>query len=113
MRFVPESGWWCGGRRSGETLRGVNPDSLGTEGASGRMCFWISPLFPPSCRAAYAKLDSRRKNRVSAGGRKMAGVKVTFSDVDGGAGESRLRGAYGPLVPNISALGLLYEIEHL
>ena len=43
----------------------------------------------------------------------MAGVKVTFSDVDEGAGESRLRGAYGPLVPNISALGLLYEIKHL
>ena len=39
----------------------------------------------------------------------MAGVKVIFPDVDGGAGESRLRGAYGPLVYFVSALGLLYE----
>ena len=68
-----------GGRRPGEMLRGVSPDSLGTEGASGRMCFWISPLFPPSCQAAYAEPEQPSKNRVSAGGRQNGGCESNFS----------------------------------
>ena len=68
-----------GGRRPGEMLRGVSPDSLGTEGASGRMCLWISPQFPPRRRAATLSRDSGQKTRVSAGGRQNGGCESNFS----------------------------------
>ena len=72
---------------------------------SGRMCFWISPSVSPQLPSCNAGLSSRRKRGKSRADGKIAGVKITFSDADGVAGKSRLRGSYGPLVPNISALG--------